>query len=239
MINVTVWNEFRHERHSSAVRSVYPEGIHQAIAAYLASHPDMLLKAVTLSDPEQGLGEKVLNDTDVLLWWGHTAHDEVDDELVERVCSRVLAGMGLIVLHSAHFSKVFRKLMGTTCSLRWREEGERSRLWTVNPSHPICRGVPEQIVIENDEMYGEFFDIPAPDELVFVSWYQGGEVFRSGCTWQRGKGRIFYFAPGHETYPIYHTPEILKIIENAVRWARPESIGDVPDCIKQPPFEKI
>ena len=116
--------------------------------------------------------------------------------------------MGLIVLHSAHLSKIFRRLMGTRCNLRWREADDRELVWTVAPQHPIAAGVPHPIVIPKHEMYGEYFDIPPPDELVFVSSFTGGEVFRSGCCFRRGKGRVFYFSPGHETYPIYHDPVI-------------------------------
>lgn len=219
-IKVTVWNENRHEKKNEQVRSVYPQGIHQAIAGPL-SEEDFQVRTATLDDPEHGLNQDVLNNTDVLIWWGHKAHGEVQDEIVERVQQRVLEGMGLIVLHSGHFSKIFKKLMGTTCNLKWREADEKERLWVVNPAHPIVEGISPYIELEKEEMYGEFFDIPQPDELIFVSWFEGGEVFRSGCTYTRGQGKVFYFRPGHETYPTYHNPEILKVISNAVRWAAP------------------
>ena len=83
------------------------------------------------------------------------------------------------------------------------------------------RGLGDHIVLEHEETYGEHFEIPQPDELIFISWFEGGEVFRSGCTFTRGKGHIFYFQPGHETFPIYHQPDIQKVITNAVRWAAP------------------
>ncbi|MCL6443918.1 MAG: ThuA domain-containing protein [Alicyclobacillus sp.] len=219
-VRVTVWNEFRHERSHEAVRAVYPDGIHEAIAAPLrgAGH---VVRTATLDEPAHGLTDEVLNDTDVLIWWGHMAHHEVSDDVVDRVVQRVWQGMGLIVLHSGHFSKVFRRLMGTSCDLKWREAGERERLWVIDPSHPIAAGLPEQIVIDHEETYGEHFDIPAPDELVLVSWFQGGEVFRSGCTYHRGQGKIFYFRPGHETFPTYHQADIQKVIQNAVVWAAP------------------
>lgn len=217
---VTVWNEGRHEKKNPAVSSVYPRGIHGAIATYLQSR-GLEVRTATLDEPEHGLTAEVLANTDVLTWWGHMAHGEVQDEIVARVYQRVLDGMGLIVLHSAHFSKIFRKLMGTTCDLKWREIGEKERLWVVAPDHPIVAGLGEYIEIEHEEMYGEFFDIPAPDTLVFVSWFQGGEVFRSGCCYQRGNGKIFYFRPGHETYPTYFHPQVLQVIYNAVLWAAP------------------
>jgi trehalose utilization protein len=219
MINVTIFNENIHEQRNERVRQVYPEGIHGAIAAHLRSQSDMTAQTATLEQPEHGLTEAVLAETDVLLWWGHLAHDQVQDEIVDRVQERVLKGMGLIVLHSAHHSKIFRRLMGTTCSLSWREADEKERLWVVSPNHPITQGLDRFIEIPKAEMYGEFFDIPDPDELIFISWFQGGEVFRSGATWHRGQGRIFYFRPGHETYPIYYQEEVLKVLVNGIRWA--------------------
>jgi trehalose utilization protein len=237
MIQVTIWNEFRQERSDAAVREVYPDGIHQAVAAGLRG-PDFDLRIATLDEPEHGLTESVLEMTDVLTWWGHAAHDEVDDVVVERVQRRVLAGMGLIVLHSGHHSKIFRRLMGTSCNLNWREAGEHERLWLVDPSHPIADGLPASFVIDHEEMYGEHFDIPAPDRLVLVGWFQGGEVFRSGCCFTRGLGRIFYFQPGHETYPTYFHPEVRRVIANAVRWAA-QPAGDQPTYGPSEPLEGL
>ncbi|MBV6499533.1 MAG: hypothetical protein CJBNEKGG_01990 [Prosthecobacter sp.] len=224
-IRVTVWNEFVHERQNAAVAEIYPRGIHGAIQEALSVHPDMRVRTATLDEPEQGLPDSVLEDTDVLLWWGHAAHDAVSDDLVSRVQQRVIAGMGLIVLHSGHWSKVFKRLMGSSCALCWREAGERERVWVVNPGHPIAQGIGDCIEIEQSEMYGEPFGIPSPEELVFVSWFQGGEVFRSGATWTRGSGRIFYFSPGHEVYPIYHHPDVRRVIANGIRWARPQGVA--------------
>lgn len=223
-MRITVWNEFVHERESKAVAAIYPRGIHGAIAELLAEHlgPDALIRTATLEEPEHGLTDEVLAATDVLTWWGHAAHARVADAVVERVQQRVWEGMGLVVLHSAHLSKIFCRLMGTSCKLRWREAGERERLWIVNPSHPIADGLEgEFFELPHTEMYGEFFDIPPPDELVFISWFEGGEVFRSGCTFRRGKGKIFYFRPGHETFPIYHDANVRRVVANAVRWAAP------------------
>jgi trehalose utilization protein len=217
-IRVTVWGEYRHEKRNPQVAEIYPAGMHSAIADGLRKYGFTQVHTATLDEPEHGLTDAVLNDTDVLTWWGHLAHHEVDDAVVERVRQRVHDGMGLIVLHSGHFSKIFKALMGTTCDLKWREAGERERLWVVEPGHPIVAGLPEVIVLDHEEMYGERFDIPAPETLVFVSWFQGGEVFRSGCCYQRGKGRIFYFRPGHETFPTYHNPQIQQVIANAARW---------------------
>ena len=220
-IRVTVWNEFRHEREDEAIAAIYPDGIHGAIAGGLQGRGDFAIRTATLDEPDQGLPQAVLDQTDVLTWWGHKAHPAVLDETVERVHQRVLDGMGLVVLHSGHHSKIFKRLMGTTCNLKWREADDRERLWVVAPGHPIADGLGEYIELEGEEMYGEPFDVPEPETLVFVSWFTGGEIFRSGCCYERGSGRIFYFRPGHETYPTYHSDDVLKVIANGIRWAAP------------------
>jgi trehalose utilization protein len=232
-IRVTVWNEFVHEIENEAVKALYPDGIHNVIASALGANGDLEARTATLAEPEHGLTQEVLDNTDVLTWWGHMAHGKVEDAVVQRVQQRVLAGMGLIVLHSGHFSKIFRALMGTNCSLKWREAGEKERLWNLEPGHPITDGIGEFIELPHTEMYGERFDIPTPDKLIFVSWFEGGDIFRSGCCWERGHGRIFYFRPGHETYPIYYNEEVIQVITNAVRWAKPRvtlDTGGAPHC---------
>ncbi len=218
-INVVIWNEFVHEREHEEVRRVYPKGIHGAIAAGLEAQGGFSITTATLDQAEHGLTEALLEKTDVLFWWGHMAHQKVSNDIVERVKKRVLEGMGLVVLHSGHYSKIFRALMGTTCSLKWREAGEKERLWVVERNHPIAAGLGEYFELPHEEMYGERFDIPSPDAQVFISWFQGGEVFRSGCCWNRGSGRIFYFRPGHETFPTYYDGTVLKVLANAARWA--------------------
>ena len=220
-INVTVWNEYRHERESDEIAAVYPEGIHAAIAAGLREHDGFEVRTATLDEPENGLSDEVLAATDVLTWWGHKAHPAVSDDTVSRVQTRILDGMGLVVLHSGHHSKIFKRMMGTTCDLKWREADEKERLWVVAPGHPIVEGIGEYIELDREEMYGEHFDVPPPETLVFVSWFPGGEVFRSGCCYARGAGKIFYFRPGHETYPTYFNPDVRRVIANAVRWAAP------------------
>lgn len=222
MTRVTVWNENRHEQKNPVVSDIYPKGIHGAIADFLQVE-NYEVKTATLDEPEHGLTDEVLQNTDVLVWWGHLAHHEVQDEIVAKVKERVLDGMGLIVLHSGHFSKLFKELMGTSCDLKWREADDRERIWVVDPSHPIADGIGEYIELEKEEMYGEHFDIPAPDELIFTSWFEGGEVFRSGCVFKRGNGRIFYFRPGHETYPTYHNEQVQQVIKNAVAYVKPVS----------------
>jgi trehalose utilization protein len=230
-LRVVVWNENRHEQHEPEIAQRYPDGIHGAVKqAILDYHPDATITTATLDDLNHGLEDDLLGHTDVLVWWGHIAHDEVSDEVVDRVHRHVLAGMGLVVLHSGHWSKIFVKLMGTSCTLRWRSERDREIVWTVDPTHPIARGVPHPFVIDEQEMYGEFFDIPAPDELIFLSTFSGGEVFRSGCTFRRGHGRIFYFSPGDQDYPVYFHPDVRRVIANGVEWAksdRPDRTGPV------------
>lgn len=219
-VRVTLWNEFLHEVEAATVRAIYPDGIHQAIAEGIADKGDFQIETATLREPEHGLTQDLLDRTDVLAWWGHKAHDEVADEIVERVYRRVLEGMGIVVLHSGHMSKIFRKLLGTHGTLRWREADEKERLWNLQPSHPILAGIPDYVELEMEEMYGERFDVPPPDELLMISWFQGGEVFRSLCTWQRGHGRVVYFRPGHETYPTYRNEHVLQIIANALTYGR-------------------
>jgi trehalose utilization protein len=223
-IGVTVWGEGLEQERPEAKR-IYPEGIHEAVAAGLRSEltEAALVRSATLAAPEHGLTNEVLEKSDVVIWWGHRAHEAVDDAVADRVVQHVLDGMGLVVLPSSHLSKPFLRLMGTRCSLRWRNDGEREVVWSVAPTHEITEGVPPVFVIPEHEMYGEFFDIPQPDELVFISSFSGGEVFRSGCCWTRGNGRVFYFSPGHETFPVYHQPEIKRVLANAVRWARRRS----------------
>jgi trehalose utilization protein len=228
----TVWGEHRQERTDPPVREVYPDGIHTAIADGLRD-AGFDVGIATLDEPEHGLTDAILAETDVLTWWGHVAHAEVDDAIVERVQRRVLDGMGLIVLHSGHHSKIFRRLMGTTCDLNWREAGESERIWVVDPAHPIAEGLGEGFTIDAEEMYGEHFDVPAPDRLVLISWFAGGEVFRSGCCYERGRGRIFYFRPGHETHPTYHHPGVRRVIANAVGWAA-DPKGDPPEHRHRP-----
>ncbi len=218
-VRAVVWGENVHEQTNKVVSDIYLKGMHQCIADALNSDPAISATTATLQEPEHGLTAERLSTTDVLVWWGHAAHGQVDDAVVERVAEQVWAGMGLIVLHSGHFSKIFKRLMGTPCNLTWREAGERERLWLTARNHPIAAGLPDHFELENEEMYGEPFGIPDPQETVFISWFQGGEVFRSGVTYKRGAGHVFYFRPGHETYPTYHDGNVQTVLRNAVKWA--------------------
>ncbi len=223
MIKVLVWNEFIHEKASDCEASrIYPDGIHKAIAEFLSKEDDIEVRTATLDDENCGITKEILDDTDVIIWWGHCGHDKVPDEVAEMVQEAVLNGMGAIFLHSAHKSKPFMRLMGTSCSLIWRESDDMERVWVSAPYHPIARGIDRYFELPADETYGEPFGIPTPDDIVFMGWYTGGEVFRSGCTWTRGNGRVFYFQPGHETYPTFKNPTIQMVIKNAVRWCKPQ-----------------
>ncbi len=227
IINVTVWNEFKHEKEIPSILEMYPGGLHGYIASFLECD-EIKTRTATLDDEECGLTDEVLAETDVLIWWGHKAHSKVPDEVVKRVQNAVLSGMGLVVLHSGHHSKVFRALMGTTCNLKWRD-GARERVWIVKPNHPIAEGIEDGFLLEKEEMYGEAFDIPNPDDVIFMGWFDGGEVFRSGCTFTRGNGKIFYFQPGHETNPSFTNENVQKVIKNAVKWVCPiKKVGKIP-----------
>ena len=238
-VRVTIWNEFLHELEDDRVREIYPHGIHHQIAEGIAGFGDFDTRTATLREPDHGLSPAILDETDVLIWWGHAAHDQVADETASMVQQKVLEGMGFIGLHSAHFSKPFKLLMGTNCSLKWREADEKERMWNLQPSHPIMEGIPEYVEVEQAEMYGERFDIPTPDELLMVSWFQGGEVFRSVCTWARGHGKVVYVRPGHETYPIFHQQEILRIVANAAGWARRRVAIPTQQCDNVQPLESV
>lgn len=229
MINVTVWNEFLHEKTEEKCKEIYPEGIHGAIRDFLKTDEELNVRTITLDDPDCGITDELLDNTDVMLWWGHLGHHRVPDEIAAKVRDAVLKGMGLIVLHSGHHSKVFKMLMGTTCNLTWRENGDMERVWVSAPAHPIAQGLDRYFELNGVETYGEPFGIPEPDEVVFIGWYSGGEVFRSGCTFHRGNGKIFYFQPGHETFPIFYNENVQKIIRNAVYWAKP--VYRVPELL--------
>lgn len=219
ILHVTVWNEYRVEREDASAAQHYPRGLHDTIARRLNLEPDLEAATATLDEPDQGLGLDRLARTDVLLWWAHRSHHELDDERVKAVAERVHEGMGLVILHSAHFAKPFIRLMGTSCKLgRWDESGERETLRTLLPDHPVAEGVGKEAVLGETEMYGEPFDVPEPDEVIFKSNFEHGAVFRSGCVWHRGRGRVFYFRPGHEIYPIYHNETVQRILCNAARW---------------------
>ena len=233
-LRAVVWGEIVHEQTSKVVRDIYPQGMHETIAAALNEDAGITATTATLQDPEHGLTTARLAETDVVFWWGHAAHGDVADEVVERVVEAVWSGMGLVVLHSGHFSKPFKRLMGTTCALTWREAGERERIWVTAPNHPIVAGLPPYFDLSSEEMYGEPFGIPEPDETIMLGWFEGGEVFRSGVTYRRGAGKVFYFQPGHETYPTYHDATIQAVLRNACHWAhnpapRIEKVADAPN----------
>jgi len=237
-INVTIWNEYVHEKLEPSVMELYPDGLHGALSKNLAA-PDLEIRTATLEEPEHGLTQEVLNSTDVLLWWGHAAHEKVEDMVVSRVQQRVWEGMGILVMHSGHMSKIFRVLNGTSGKLHWREAGDRERLWVIDPAHPIAAGLPEHFDLPYEEMYGEPFMIAGDAKVIFISWFEGGEVFRSGFTFQRGNGKLFYFRPGHEAFPTYYDSNVLKVLSNAIRWLRPTISMPYPKTHVPDPLEKI
>ncbi len=220
MIRVLVWNEFKHEKEKETVAAHYPNGIHRAIADFLQCD-DISVKTATQDEGNCGITKELLDETDVIIWWGHMMHKHVPDEVAALVRDAVHEGMGAIFLHSAHHSKPFKLLMGTPCNLTWRESGDSELVWVTDPSHPIVQGIDRAISLPHEETYGEPFSIPNPDKVLFVGSYSGGEAFRSGCLFERGNGKIFYFQPGHETFPTFHIPEIQTVIRNAVRFVAP------------------
>lgn len=221
MIRVLIWNEFHHEQTRENVKAIYPDGIHNCIKEFLGVNEDLEIRTATLGQENIGLSDEILANTDVMIWWGHMKHAAVPDEWVRKIHDRVLQGMGFIGLHSAHHSKIFCALMGTHAHLQWRESNDYERLWNIAPNHPVMKGIPEYFELDAEETYGERFDIPAPEELLMIGWYSGGEVFRSVCTFTRGLGRILYIQPGHETFPTFKNPYIQKLITNGVYWAAP------------------
>ncbi len=240
MLNVVIWNEYRHEKLEDACREIYPEGIHGCIRNFLKVNSDLDISLAALDDEHQGLPDELLNKTDVLIWWGHMAHHEVSDELVEKIRQRVYAGkMGLIVLHSGHHSKVFREVVGTTGNLSWGRD-QKEVVWNLYPTHPIAKGIPEYFTLELEELYSEPFYIPQPDALVFGSWYEDGFIFRSGVCFERGLGKVFYFQPGHEFCRSFYNEYVQKIITNAVYWVAPVEVGyEVPNGAPNIPFKVI
>lgn len=232
-MNVLIFNEYLLEKKYPSPH--YPKGLHKALESALQG-TGFTIETVTMEMENCGITEEKLAKTDVLVWWGHGYHEQVPDAVARLVLDAVHKGMGFVALHSSHLSKPFKGLMGTSCRLNWRDD-DRERIWCCNPTHPIANGLPESFVLEQEEMYGEFFDIPTPDELVFIGWFKGGEVFRSGCCWRRGLGKVFYFQPGHEMCPTYHNPNIQKVLQNAVAWAKPDRRISELDCPNPKPLE--
>lgn len=224
-LRVVIWNEFRHEKTNEHVHALYPDGIHGFLKKVLDVNEDMEVSLAALDDPEQGLPDERLENTDVLVWWGHMAHGEVNDELVAKIQKRVYLGkMGFVALHSAHHSKPFRAIVGTNGNLSWGRD-QKEIVWNLLPAHPIAAGIPDHFVLDKEEMYGEPFYIPQPDALVFGGWFEDGNIMRSGACFLRGAGKVFYFQPGHESCRSFYNPYVQRIITNGIRWAKPNSFG--------------
>ncbi len=224
-LNVVIWNEYRHEKTDEEVRALYPNGLHAVIKEFLDVNEDMEVSLAALDDPDQGLPDERLETIDVLVWWGHLAHSEVDDALVKKIQKRVYLGkMGFIALHSGHHSKPFKAIVGTNGNLSWGRN-QKEIMWTLMPSHEIAAGIPDHFLLESEELYSEPFGIPQPDALVFGAWFEDGHIMRAGACFHRGAGKVFYFQPGHETCRSFFNSYVQRIITNAIRWAKPNDFG--------------
>jgi trehalose utilization protein len=240
-VRVLVWDE----NPPHADKKLYPEGIRGAVADALNASGNGQIQAITahLDEDEQGITASKLADADVLIWWGHARHAEVSDETAALVKTAVHEnGLGFLPLHSAHYSKTFKGVLGCTGHLKggWREIAgfEPEEITVCAPRHPIAQGI-EDFVIEAEEMYGAPLGAPPFETLVFQSYFpHGGEYFPCGFTLTvgegidaqftsgpgggkgqgEGAGRVFYFRPGHETVPTYHLPVVQQIIRNGVLW---------------------
>jgi trehalose utilization protein len=218
---ILVWSE------GTAPKEVYPNDIRGAVAAELAKLRGYTVKTATLSDPEQGISQAALDATDVLIWWGHLKHGDVSDTGVERIVKRVReGGMGIIFLHSAHFAKPLKAVLGASGA--WKDYvNDRSphRITVADPKHPIARGV-RDFVIPQEERYEEPFIVPTPEAVVFEGYYEKTKTkARQGLCWTIGKGRVFYFRPGHEEFPVFFMPEVRRIMRNAALWAARDEAG--------------
>ncbi|MEZ5042821.1 MAG: alpha/beta hydrolase fold domain-containing protein [Saprospiraceae bacterium] len=276
-IKVVVWDE-RQKKQQKA----YPDFMGNHIADYLKKNDLLRVYSVGLDDPEQGLSDEVLENCEVMIWWGHVRHPEISVATSKKLIERVKAGtLEMIFLHSAHWANPFVEAMNEVTrqrveakyatleaqvtiefvtppdSLRfrvpklgemvkpaiyerkfpdgqlkvkvdmptcifpfYRADGKPSTVITLQPKHPIAKGIPSQFTIPATEMYDEPFHVPDPDEVIFEERWETGEWFRSGSLWNVGKGKVFYFRPGHETYKVYYEVMPLKIIENTVLWMK-------------------
>ena len=271
-VHVVVWDEQQPEQ-----KAAYDHFLGNAIAESLTRQPGLVVKSVRLDDPDQGLPPAVLDECDVLIWWGHLRHKDVSQETVTRVLDRIKAGkMDLIALHSAHWSRPFVEAMHSRsvfdavekladekivedrmelvvppeltapeprsdltpkltvklvdgkavarlvlpiCAFpAYRADGKPSHASVLKPDHPAVSGVPARFDIAATEMYDEPFHVPEPDAVILEETWDGGERFRSLCVWKVGEGRVVYFRPGHEIYPVYKQAEPLKILANTARW---------------------
>lgn len=218
---VVVWSE------GTAPKEVYPNDINGAIAEGLKELKGWEVVVANLSDPNQGLPDELLNRADVLIWWGHQRHDQVKDPLVSKIVKRVKEdGMGFISLHSSHFAKPNKALMGTACSWgAYVGDSTTLKVTVKDPGHPIAKGVKEFTIVHN-ERYSDPYAVPTPQSVVFegIATLKDGKVDPSqqGFTWQIGKGKMFYFQPGHETNPVFYDANVGRIMINAVQWAAPE-----------------
>lgn len=222
-MNITIFNEYHPNEHTGKAEKNYPGGIHIALKSIFESQEYDVVTA-TQEQACNGLTDEILDNTDVLLWWSKNWDNELLNSVADKVVSRIREGMGAVFLHSAKNSKPFLRLTGTTSAtapVSWKEPGESERLFVVSPAHPIAEGIPSGYVIPNEEPYCEYFDIPKPDDIVFLGGFGNGMCIRAGVTFTRGAGKIFFFQPGHDSFPVYNDKVIRRIILNAVNWAKP------------------
>ncbi len=238
-IQVLVWDE----NPSHAPRDIYPRSIRGAVADGLCEfgRDEVVVRTAHQDEPEQGLSAAALAQTDVLVWWGHMRHSELNDAVIGRVAERVLhRGMGFVALHSAHYSKPFRTILDCTGHLKggWSEADQPEEVRVCAPQHPIAHGV-HDFTLASEEMYGGPFDVPPPAVVVLQSYFPAtNRFFPSGIAWSvgagidpnfesgpgrgigqgEGVGRVFYFRPGHESVPTYFHTDVRRVLLNAVRW---------------------
>lgn len=270
-VRVVVWDE-----RQPSQKEAYENFLGNAIADFLRGEDGLAVQSVTIDDPEQGISQAVLDNCDVLIWWGHKRQSEILPEAGKRIVERISSGkLHLIALHSAHWSTPFVEAMneitrrrtvatGTAksdityvpppkqytvprydtrltpftiarkfpdgrqnlevhlpycCFPAYRNDGKPSHVKILQKGHPITKGIPHEFQISRTEMYDEPFHVPEPDDVILEERWATGEWFRSGMLWRLGKGIVFYFRPGHETFPVYKEQFPLKILSNAVRWA--------------------
>ena len=213
-IRVRIWCE------GTAPKSVYPRDIDGALGDFLGKRKDLVVSRARLDDADVGLSDGALDATDALIWWGRLRHADLPDSRARAIAARVRAGkLGFIALHASCLSKPFVELMGGPCELGgFREDGRPERVEIKDRDHPIARGV-APFTIPRTSMFAEPFKVPKPDSIVMMSTFDRGETFRSGMTWTVQKGRVAYFRPGHDGFPVFFHPSVRQVIANSVAWS--------------------
>jgi trehalose utilization protein len=213
-VRVLLWSE------QTEPRDVYPTGISGALADHLNQHKEFEAKTAKLDDPDAGVGEAALAETDVLVWFGHKKHGAVPDDAVERVVKHIRErGMGFVGLHSTHFAKPLKKALNDTGAWSsYKNFGQPEQMWVVLPKHPIAKGL-KDFTIPKEEIYTEPFEVPEPEAVIVEGTWPSGHRNRECMVWTLDKGRFVYIRAGHEDYPIYFMPEMQTLVRNGVLWA--------------------